>query len=509
MRFFLFPAIAASVAELSGDDFGNFIGVNKRSLISFVAPWCGHCKELIPILSEVETELKSIGVATGKVDATEESELARKYNVDSYPTIVYISDNIPVKYKGKRDLKSIVSWVQDREVPATIDGSAEEAKTASKGGIAFFARIPENNVADLSAYRTAAKTYQGHGRHFYISLGAPLSVEVYRDGELFNSISTNIAQWIDREHLPLFGEVDADTYELYEASANRGIHFLWVCFEPSKLQEEKKAHKDVIEGLAKAYRNNFNFVWVDSAKFGEDMLDQIGCSSTEFPGFVVHKNEDESSLKRYRFIGGDNHFDEAKLRSFLDGVVAGTQPLFFRSKGDYKLLRGYVKEVNSDSVSVSLVEPKVDQLLLVTISDVSMCPECGPALDTAHVLKAWVEVEKPDTLEVTWIDGMENDPPTDKLHWDNVPYLLFVPAGSRDSFKYTGLRHTPELVSAWLKSVTNTDVIQALDNSIDAFDKLPSKIADAKVADKIRVALETLRDDEEFSDDETPHGEEL
>ena len=501
MRFFLFPAITASVVELSGGDFSTFISENNRALISFVAPWCGHCKELLPVLTDAEAELKSIGVVTAKVDATEETELASKYHVDGYPTIVYIADSIPVKYKGRRDVKSIVSWIQDREIPATVDGSVDDAKTASETGVAFFARIPEADVSELSAYRTAAKTYQQKGTSFYLSRGSPFSVEVFRSGERVGSTNKagEIVQWISREQLPLFGEIDSDSYEAYEASASRGIHFLWVCLDTSKLQAQITEHRKTLEDLAKAYRSQFNFVWVDGEKFGNEMLDQIGCSSTDFPTLIVHKAEEESLLQRYRFVGSGNVIDSASIKSFLDRVVAGTEPTFFRSKETSKLMKGFVSEVNSEDVAKFLVTPKIDQLLLVTVSDVSVCPDCGAAMDSALIAKAWVEAEKPNHLQVYWIDGMENDPPSDKLHWDNVPNLLFVPAGSSESFKFSGLHHTPEVITNWIKSVTKTQAIQDLDNSPRTIDALPGKFEDLTISNLVRIAIETIRDDQEFA----------
>jgi len=44
--------------------------------IEFYAPWCGHCKNLAPHWAALGTELKKDGIKVGKVDATQNSNLA-------------------------------------------------------------------------------------------------------------------------------------------------------------------------------------------------------------------------------------------------------------------------------------------------------------------------------------------------------------------------------------------------------------------------------------------------
>lgn len=55
-------------------------------LVEFMAPWCGHCKQLQP---EWEAAAKKTQdkVRFGVVDCTSEEKLASKYGIQGYPTI--------------------------------------------------------------------------------------------------------------------------------------------------------------------------------------------------------------------------------------------------------------------------------------------------------------------------------------------------------------------------------------------------------------------------------------
>lgn len=78
-------------------NFDSIIQEDRPVIVDFHALWCGPCKAQSPILKEIADEMGE-RIKVIKIDVDQNEELARKYNIQSVPTLM-IFKNGEEKYR--------------------------------------------------------------------------------------------------------------------------------------------------------------------------------------------------------------------------------------------------------------------------------------------------------------------------------------------------------------------------------------------------------------------------
>eukprot|EP00658_Telonema_sp_P-2_P006846 TRINITY_DN12581_c0_g1_i1.p1 TRINITY_DN12581_c0_g1~~TRINITY_DN12581_c0_g1_i1.p1 ORF type:complete len:419 (+),score=90.92 TRINITY_DN12581_c0_g1_i1:62-1318(+) len=107
---------ASAVVTLTDENFEEqVLNSDDLWLVSFVAPWCGHCQKLAPEWNSAASELKE-RVKLGSLDATAHKLTGQKYKVEGFPTIKFFGSDKehPESYNGGRTSSDIVTFCTDK-----------------------------------------------------------------------------------------------------------------------------------------------------------------------------------------------------------------------------------------------------------------------------------------------------------------------------------------------------------------------------------------------------------
>lgn len=175
-----------TIFDVTIDTFENDVlkaSLNTPILIDFWAPWCGPCKQLMPVLEKV---VSSYGgkIKLAKVDIDSNPELAQAFQVQSVPTVIAVAGGQPVTgFQGAQpesQIKSICDQLiqmgsganpENTQGPQEFDAEAyhEKAESALNEGDlptaqALYAALLQNDDKDAKAFAGLLKVFMKAGQ---------------------------------------------------------------------------------------------------------------------------------------------------------------------------------------------------------------------------------------------------------------------------------------------------------------------------------------------------------
>lgn len=96
----------------------------KSWFVKFYAPWCGFSRKLVPTWEELASTVEQQDIVIAAVDVTASPMTAKRFDILSYPTLVYFVDGKMFFYNGELSLQGLQDFLQNyseatlaREVP--------------------------------------------------------------------------------------------------------------------------------------------------------------------------------------------------------------------------------------------------------------------------------------------------------------------------------------------------------------------------------------------------------
>jgi len=119
------------------------MSAEKNVLVEFYAPWCGHCKQLVPIWDKLGEKFKdSADIVIAKMDST--ANEVEEVKVQSFPTIKYFpKEGGVVDYNGGRTLDDFVKFLESGGKEGAGSPEPEEGEEMPEEGEELPEELPE------------------------------------------------------------------------------------------------------------------------------------------------------------------------------------------------------------------------------------------------------------------------------------------------------------------------------------------------------------------------------
>ena len=146
--------------ELTDGEFAQLTQIRdgRAACVLFYAPWCGHCKRLMPTLALAVRQVRAengggwqSGPRVAKIDCTVETEAARRLRIKTYPSLLWWEQGPSWQldghqaarvFEGIPTLEALAPFIKSGVVEEAEDATFAETRGVLSLNQASFDRAP-------------------------------------------------------------------------------------------------------------------------------------------------------------------------------------------------------------------------------------------------------------------------------------------------------------------------------------------------------------------------------
>jgi len=451
-----FNPAGSLVINLSEKTFDEELKKKEFTLVEFYAPWCPHCKTLVPEYEklakaiEEDAELKD-KITIAKVDCEEHKSLPGKFGVQGFPTLkLFKNGQLYKDFEGARNADSIKNFILKKTGPVAIPVESVEAakefiakKRSDTPVSVVVGQFKSQDSENRKLFLKAAEIKQ-LDNFLFVEIVNESTVDkeqfsvypLFEEDAAIDSVDfANAEKFILKKGFPVVDELNGETFSRFaEAKVP-----LVIAFAKLSNADEKKQVVSVMNEIAKRpeLEGRASFTYSDGEVYGEQ-LKIMGGNPEKLPGIAIMNLE-----KRTNFPYSGK-LDANELAEWVISVLEGKCPPHVRSQP--------IPEKQEESVYV-LVGKNFDEIVFNDEKDVLVefyAPWCGHCKTLApkyeELAQAFAGAK--DKLVIAKLDATENDTPNSGVEVQGFPTLYFYPAGSKKApIAYEGSRSVEDLTT--------------------------------------------------------------
>lgn len=442
------------VIELTEQNFGDFIGSNDYVFVEFYAVGCGACKQLAPHYNSAAKILADAGspIKLAKINAITETDIANKYNVDGYPTLLLFRKGDVTEYNRDRSAEDIVRWLNKKIAPpATELNDIEEVRRfledndvvsigfftdQSSGRAKLFLKVADN-IDDfpmgITSNERIFKEYSAKNEDI-ILFKKHDDEKVRYEGELNEE---NLEVFFSARSLPSLVELTQETTVAIIRSKITTILF----FILSKSDENAKEIEEEARSIATHFQEKLRFVLVNTDVEGNSgMLQYLRIERRREPFMVIFELQ-----KFNKYKPEHNEITAASIRKFVEDFLDNKIEKYLSSQDlpeDWNKGAVYTL-VGTNFYSVAF-DVKKDVLVEFYAPWCNVCKNLAPIYE-----EVGEHFKNTDDVIIAKIDITANELSFPTVN--GVPMIVLYRKGENEDFEYGG-PHTLEGIIKFVKS---------------------------------------------------------